>query len=53
VDNLVARIRELLDSYPTEVQVVTDVWMTLQTYEPSKAALLGAVAIVRLAKQPP
>jgi hypothetical protein len=49
----VARVRELLTTYPTEMQVVADVWMSLRAYEPRKAAMLGAIAIARLAKQPP
>ncbi len=47
---LVPRVRGLLSGPGNEVEVVADVWLTLQA-NPGKAAnLLGAIAIVDLAK---
>lgn len=44
-------VRALLDRDGfAEVEAVTDVWLTLLYHDPKTAALLGAAAIVQLAK---
>jgi len=49
--DLLTIVRPLLtrDGF-TEVQAVTDVWLTLLYQNPRSAAFLGAVAVVQLAK---
>jgi len=43
-------VRALLAGRFTEVQAVTDVWLTLLYQDRRNAAFLGAVAVVQLAK---
>jgi hypothetical protein len=43
-------VRALLATHFTEVQAVADVWLTLVTQDRRAAAMLGATAIVQLAK---
>ena len=45
-------VQALLSGSFTEVEVVTDVWLTLLLQEPRRAAFLGAAAIVQLATGP-
>jgi hypothetical protein len=47
---LTPMVRALLAKRFTEVQAVTDVWLTLLCQDPRAAAMLGATAIVALAK---
>ncbi len=47
---LTRMVRDLLTEQFTEVQAVGDVWLTLMCQDPRAAALLGAIAIVQLAK---
>jgi hypothetical protein len=51
LDDLLTIVRALLnrDGF-SEVQAVTDVWLTLLYQDPRNAAFLGAVAVVQLAK---
>ena len=46
---LITDARALLASNRTEVEVVTDVWLTLLHHGPPMGATLGATAIIRLA----
>jgi len=48
---LLPLIRALLAGEFTEVQTVADVWLTLLSQDRRAAALLGATAIVQLAKR--
>ena len=48
---LLPLVRALLASQFTEVQTVADVWITLLSQDVRAASLLGATAIVQLAKQ--
>ena len=47
---LTPMVRALLAQRFTEVQAVADVWLTLICQDPRAAAMLGATAIVQLAK---
>ncbi len=47
---LTPMVRALLAQRFTEVQAVTDVWLTLLCQDPPAAAMLGATAIIQLAK---
>ncbi len=50
--SLLSVVRGLLDRDGfTEVQAVTDVWLTLLCHDPRQAAFAGATAIVQLAKR--
>ena len=51
LSGLLAVVCELLnrDAF-TEVEAVTDVWLTLLCHDPRQAAFAGATAIVQLAK---
>ncbi len=49
---LLPTVRTLLAANFTEVQTVTDVWLTLVSQDRRAAAMLGATAIVQLAKGP-
>jgi hypothetical protein len=51
VARLLPIVRGLLDRDGfTEVEAVTDVWLTLLCHDPRRAAFAGATAIVELAK---
>ncbi len=43
-------VRALLAELPTEVEAVTEVWLTLVSQDRRAAAMLGAAAIVQLAR---
>ncbi len=43
-------VRALLAGRFTEVQAVTDVWLTLLCQDPRNAAFMAATAIIQLAK---
>ncbi len=43
-------VRALLAELPTEVEAVTEVWLTLVSQDRRAAAMLGATAIVQLAR---
>ena len=47
---LTPMVRALLAERFSDVEAVTDVWLTLLCQDPRAAALLGATAIVQLAK---
>ncbi len=47
---LTPMVRALLAQRFTEVEAVADVWLTLLCQDPRAAAMLGATAIVQLAK---
>ncbi len=47
---LMAMVRALLAEGFTEVQAVSDVWLTLMSQDVRAAAMLGATAIVQLAE---
>jgi hypothetical protein len=47
---LIPIVQALLAGDLSEVEVVTDVWLTLRVQDPRAATLLGAVAVVQLAK---
>jgi hypothetical protein len=55
LDALLPIVRALLAGPFTEIEAVTDVWLTLLAQEPRRGAFLGAAAIMRVAKhdQPP
>lgn len=48
---LITEARALLASNRTEVEVVTDVWLTLLHHGPPMGAMLGATAIIQLASR--
>lgn len=48
--NLISKARELMAARHTEVEALTDLWLTLLWQDPRRVALLGATAVVELVK---